>query len=166
LKPDRIYDIAPSPDTTVVVNCAGRTRSIIGAQTLINAGIPNKVVALRAGTMGWSLAGYNLERGTIRSVAAVSPAGLAKAKAAADRMAAAYGVQHVDLETLAAWRRDDSRSLYVLDVPRLSALLPQLPSDKRVVLYSEHETRARLAAIDLQAMTDLPLSVLAGGRVA
>ena len=43
----RIRDLAPSPDTTVVVNCAGRTRSIIGAQSLINAGVPNKVVALR-----------------------------------------------------------------------------------------------------------------------
>ena len=40
------------PDTLVVVNCAGRTRSIIGAQSLINAGVPNKVVALRNGTMG------------------------------------------------------------------------------------------------------------------
>ena len=42
----------------MVVNCAGRTRSIIGAQSLINAGVPNKVVALRNGTMGWSLAGF------------------------------------------------------------------------------------------------------------
>ncbi len=53
----RARDIAPSPATTIVVNCAGRTRSIIGAQSLINAGVPNKVVALRNGTMGWHLAG-------------------------------------------------------------------------------------------------------------
>ena len=53
----RIHDIAPSPDTLVVVNCAGRTRSIIGAQSLINAGLPNKVVALRNGTMGWHAGG-------------------------------------------------------------------------------------------------------------
>ena len=51
------------PETLVVVNCAGRTRSIIGAQSLINAGIPNKVVALKNGTMGWHLAGLELERG-------------------------------------------------------------------------------------------------------
>ena len=56
----RVHDIAPSPDTLVVVNCAGRTRSIIGAQSLINAGVPNKVVALRNGTMGWHLAGLDL----------------------------------------------------------------------------------------------------------
>ena len=59
----RIHDIAPSPDTLVVVNCAGRTRSIIGAQSLINAGLPNKVVALRNGTMGWSLAGLMPDSG-------------------------------------------------------------------------------------------------------
>ena len=56
----RVRDIAPSPATTIVVNCAGRTRSIIGAQSLINAGVPNKVVALRNGTMGWHLAGLDL----------------------------------------------------------------------------------------------------------
>lgn len=37
----RIDAIAPSPTTKIVVNCAGRTRSIIGAQSLINAGLPN-----------------------------------------------------------------------------------------------------------------------------
>ncbi|HTP91777.1 MAG TPA: rhodanese-like domain-containing protein, partial [Xanthobacteraceae bacterium] len=62
----RVRDLAPSPDTLVVVNCAGRTRSIIGAQSLINAGLPNKVVALRNGTMGWSLAGFGCESGKDR----------------------------------------------------------------------------------------------------
>ena len=62
----RVHDIAPSPDTLVVVNCAGRTRSIIGAQSLINAGVPNKVVALRNGTMGWNLAGFTPDSGKSR----------------------------------------------------------------------------------------------------
>src|SRR3546814_16012325 len=59
----RVGEVAPDPDTLVVVNCAGRTRSIIGAQSLINAGIPNEVTALRNGTMGWHLSGYGLEHG-------------------------------------------------------------------------------------------------------
>jgi rhodanese-related sulfurtransferase len=50
--------------------------------------------------------------------------------------------------------------------PRLADVLPQLPPDTRIVLYSEHETRARLAAIDLKTMTDSPVSILAGGREA
>jgi len=59
----RIHDIAPSPDTLVIVNCAGRTRSIIGARSLVNAGMPNRVAALRNGTIGWTLAGFGLEKG-------------------------------------------------------------------------------------------------------
>src|SRR5438309_9690328 len=54
---------APDPETTIVVNCAGRTRSIIGAQSLINAGVGNKVIALRNGTIGWVLAKQELEHG-------------------------------------------------------------------------------------------------------
>src|SRR6201999_2904512 len=61
----RIGDIAPDPKTLVVVNCAGRTRSIMGAESLRRAGIPNQVVALRNGTMGWELAGLRCERGKI-----------------------------------------------------------------------------------------------------
>ena len=44
----RLPELAPNPKTKVIVNCAGRTRSIIGTQSLINAGIPNEVNALRA----------------------------------------------------------------------------------------------------------------------
>ena len=76
----RVHDVAPSPDTLVVVNCAGRTRSIIGAQSLINAGVPNKVVALRNGTMGWSLAGRSCESGKARRAPQPSSAALAFAR--------------------------------------------------------------------------------------
>jgi rhodanese-related sulfurtransferase len=49
------------PGTPVIVNCAGRTRSIIGTAALRRLGLAN-VRALRNGTMGWVLAGYDLER--------------------------------------------------------------------------------------------------------
>ena len=45
----------------VVVNCAGRTRSIIGTAALRRLGLTN-VRALRNGTMGWVLAGFELEK--------------------------------------------------------------------------------------------------------
>lgn len=48
----RFKDLVPSPETTVVVNCGGRTRSIIGAQSIISAGFPNKVVSFKNGTQG------------------------------------------------------------------------------------------------------------------
>src|SRR6201994_1001595 len=59
----RIGDIAPDPKTLIVVNCAGRTRSIMGAESLRRAGVPNRVLALRNGTMGWELAGLEPARG-------------------------------------------------------------------------------------------------------
>src|SRR5213079_2521442 len=69
----RVRDLAPSPATLVVVNCAGRTRSIIGAQSLINAGLPNKVMALKNGTMGWHLAGLKVARGETKSFGPQGP---------------------------------------------------------------------------------------------
>jgi rhodanese-related sulfurtransferase len=112
----RAREIAPSPATTVVVNCAGRTRSIIGAQSLINAGLPNKVMALRNGTMGWSLAGLTPDSGKNRRAPDVSQTTLDWAQNAARRVAESCGVKRIDGGTLEAWRNDASRTLYVFDV--------------------------------------------------
>ena len=113
----RVHDLAPSPDTTIVVNCAGRTRSIIGAQSLINAGVRNQVVALRNGTMGWSLAGLTCETGQTRRAPAPSQAALAWAKSAAGRVAEACGVRRIDRAMLSGFQREAAeRTLYLLDV--------------------------------------------------
>jgi rhodanese-related sulfurtransferase len=124
----RAADLAPSPATTVVVNCAGRTRSIIGAQSLINAGIPNKVIALRNagvanpvvalkdGTMGWELAGYPSEKGATRRAGEPSGEGLARAQAAAERVAQRFGVKFADAGMVHRWRADENRTTYLLDV--------------------------------------------------
>lgn len=294
--PYRIHDIAPDPDTTIVVNCAGRTRSIIGAQTLINAGLPNRVVALRGGTMGWRLAGFELDHGSERRYPELTPEGEAQALAYANRMKAHWGVKTIGRDTFDGWRADDGRTTYLLDVrsreeyeaghlpasvfapggqlvqgtdqwcgtrgarlvllddaanvraittahwlvqmgwevyvlrgglgddatekgmpkrvdlgidtvrpemmtgaavqagladgsvaladvdvsaeyvqsrlpgavwgvrPRAAALLAKLGGARKIVLYSMHETRARLIAIDLMALTDTPVAILLGGR--
>ena len=81
----RVHDLAPDPDTLVVVNCAGRTRSIIGCQSLRNAGLANRVVALKDGTMGWDLAGFDCERGATRVAPPPSGEGRRKALAAAEQ---------------------------------------------------------------------------------
>jgi rhodanese-related sulfurtransferase len=112
----RIRDVAPSPATLVVVNCAGRTRSIIGAQSLINTGVPNKVVALRNGTMGWSLAGLTCDSGQARRAPEASRDGLAWAKAAAAEVARRCGVTCIERATLERWRAESERTLYVFDV--------------------------------------------------
>lgn len=113
----RVHDLAPDPDTTVVVNCAGRTRSIIGAQSLINAGIPNRVIALRNGTMGWHLAGHKLERNQTRRYDELSKAGLEAAKRHAAEVAARFGVRKIDRAGVDRFREQaEQRSLYLLDV--------------------------------------------------
>ncbi|MBJ2157495.1 rhodanese-related sulfurtransferase [Variovorax sp. IB41] len=97
----RVRELAPDPATQVIVNCAGRTRSIIGTQSLVNAGIPNPVAALRNGTIGWKLAGQVLDHGADRQApAAVSDAHRVQAQADARRVADAAGVRRIALDAL------------------------------------------------------------------
>jgi rhodanese-related sulfurtransferase len=112
----RARELAPSPHTTVVVNCAGRTRSIIGAQSLINAGLPNRVLALRNGTMGWSLAGFTCDSGQNRRAPGVSADTLQWARQAAQRVAKRCGVKTLDRGALERLRAEQDRTLYVFDV--------------------------------------------------
>ena len=112
----RVHDLAPDPDTLVVVNCAGRTRSIIGCQSLRNAGIPNEVVALKDGTMGWELAGFACERGATREAPMPTAAGAERAREAAARVARRFDVPFATRAQVQAWQRDTDRTLYLLDV--------------------------------------------------
>ena len=113
----RAFGMVRSPDTLVVVNCAGRTRSIIGAQSLINAGLPNKVVALKNGTMGWHLAGLALDTGKAAAAPLPSADGLRHAKEAAERVASRFGVRSIGVADLARFEAEcEARSLYVFDV--------------------------------------------------
>jgi len=112
----RVHDQAPKPETLVVVNCAGRTRSIIGAQSLINAGVANKVMALKDGTMGWELAGLQCEHGAGRVAPAPSRQGEAKALAAAERVGRRFGVKTASRAEAHAWLKDSARTTYLLDV--------------------------------------------------
>src|SRR6266852_4584803 len=113
----RIRDIAPDPKTRIVVNCAGRTRSIIGAQTLIDFGIPNPAVALENGTQGWSLAGLELEHGAGRRYAdVVVSSEMGELRARARRFATSRGAGFISAEEALAWLADRSRTTYLLDV--------------------------------------------------
>jgi rhodanese-related sulfurtransferase len=111
----RIAELAPDPKTRVIVNCAGRTRSIIGTQSLVNAGIPNPVSALRNGTIGWLLAGQKLEHGAQRGAPAVSEETVAVARERALAVAQRAGVKRTTLAGLAALSPRD-RTVYRLDV--------------------------------------------------
>ena len=110
----RVPEQVPSPETLVVVHCAGRTRSIIGAQSLINAGLPNPVRALRNGTIGWTLAGLELDVGAARR--APAPRDTGWARTAARSVAARAGVRFLDRQGLTALEADAGRTLYRFDV--------------------------------------------------
>ena len=181
----RIHDIAPKPETLVVVNCAGRTRSIIGAQSLINAGVPNKVVALRNGTMGYTLAGFAPDSGKTKRYAEPSAEGLAWAKAAADRVGKRFGVMQINRQALDSFRNDVTRTLYVFDVrdptEYAAGHLPgavNAPGGQlvqatdqyvgtlgaRIVLVDDREVRAVMTASWLKQMGWRDVFVLTGER--
>jgi rhodanese-related sulfurtransferase len=111
----RARALAPDPATRIIVNCAGRTRSIIGTQSLVNAGIPNPVAALRNGTIGWTLAGQTLEQGASRRFGDVDEATRELARADARAVAERAGVTRIPLEQVDALDVP-GRALYRLDV--------------------------------------------------
>ncbi len=181
----RVRDLAPSPDTLIVVNCAGRTRSIIGAQSLINAGVPNRVVALKDGTMGWELAGFAVASGAERRAPHPSNDAITFALAAAGQVAGRAGVERIDPSVLERFRSErDQRTLYVIDVrsaeeyegghlpDAVHAYGGQLvqATDRfvgvrgaRLVLTDDTEVRALMTASWLRQMGWREVYVLAGG---
>ncbi|MEI2418339.1 rhodanese-like domain-containing protein [Orrella sp. JC864] len=113
----RVHELVPSDRTTIVVNCAGRTRSIIGAQTLINLGLPNPVMALENGTQGWYLEDLALEHGAARRHGqGIDRAALNTLQARADALARRAGVARADAATVRQWLADPSRTTMLCDV--------------------------------------------------
>jgi rhodanese-related sulfurtransferase len=182
--PLRFDDLVSDPETTVVINCAGRTRSIIGAQTLIDFGVSQKVVALENGTQGWALIDLELESGADRFAPdQVSGPAMAAAKARADKLVAERGISFVDAGTLAGWQADESRTTYLIDVRSTAEYKAgHLPGARhapggqlvqatdlavgvqgaRIVVCDDTEVRAIMAAHWLQQM-GRDVHVLQGG---
>jgi rhodanese-related sulfurtransferase len=115
----RITDIIKDlqPDTTVVVHCAGRTRSIVGARMLQRMGLTS-VCGLKNGTSGWVLAGYQLETGSDRvELPEPSPKGRAAAEAYALSLASEDGVRYLGIPSLQTLLgKGDRETVYLIDV--------------------------------------------------
>lgn len=113
----RVQDLVPDEKTPIVINCAGRTRSIIGAQTLINLGVPNPVYALENGTQGWYLSGYTLDHGqTRRHGFDTTEQSLAAARERAAKLAKRLDISSIDAATYQNWAAEDTRNTYLFDV--------------------------------------------------
>lgn len=181
----RLAEVVDDPDTTIIINCAGRTRSIIGTQTLLNASVPNRVVALKGGTMNWQLAGFELEYGSTRPVPSLTTKGLRIAEQRIRKVAQTYHVRFVEPEQVAAWQAEAARkTLYLFDVrqpceyaaghipgsiPAQGGQLVQATDEYaavrngRYVLMDDDELRAIMTAHWLQQMGLPRVFVLKGG---
>jgi len=169
----RVYGLLENENTTVVVHCAGRTRGIIGAQTLISAGLRNPVVTVRNGMAGWLLSGQPLAQGGSKVAPAPTLESLQKASEAALRLTDGVELRTIDAIQFREWREDKSRTLYVLDVrtPQEYAAghLPESRSapggqllqaldtfvgtrNSRIVLVDDNGIRARVAGFWLKQM--------------
>jgi rhodanese-related sulfurtransferase len=170
-------------DATVVVNCAGRTRSIIGAAALARLGLAN-ARALRNGTMGWVLAGFELEHKPARQAPAPPPESRVNATALARRIASEERIPWVTAEDLATSLSVKNRMHYVIDVRAedeyASGHVPgslNVPGGQAVqraddfiavrnapiVFISEESARAVMAAYWYRQMGFRDVSVLDGG---
>ncbi len=180
----RVPGLMQSPDTTVVVNCAGRTRSIIGCQSLRNAGLVNPVVALKNGTMGWELAGLPTARGCDNMVTEPQGPALEAARALARAVAARHQVSFLTAPQLDAMRAQADRTTYVFDVRLPDAYAAgHLPGSlnapggqliqatdtfapvraARIVLIDQHEVQAVMTAHWLMQMGWHDVHVLRDG---
>lgn len=113
----RIRDIVHDSSTTVVVNCAGRTRSIIGAQTLIDLGLENRVFSLENGTQGWFLEDFALERGMRDQYPTqLEQKNLARAHDSALALEKAHSIDRLAAAEVEAWRADTQRTTFLCDV--------------------------------------------------
>ncbi len=115
--PYRVSSLVKNPRTKIVVNCAGRTRSILGAQTLINFGVPNPVYALENGTQGWYLSDLKLEHGSERKYPdRVDESSLPALKAQAIKLMERHAIQTATARQVEAWLRQADRTTYLCDV--------------------------------------------------
>jgi rhodanese-related sulfurtransferase len=100
---------------TVVVHCAGRTRSIIGAQTVRDFGLADRVLALRDGTQGWELSGRARDTAADRPVPQADETAAAAGMARARQVMTRLGVPGVDAATLRRWVADPARTTFLFD---------------------------------------------------
>jgi rhodanese-related sulfurtransferase len=115
--PYRVASMVKNPKTKIVVNCAGRTRSILGAQTLINFGVPNPVYALENGTQGWYLSDLQLEYGSaLQYPEQIDPAVLPAQRQAAKALIERFKVRTVTANEVADWFKETDRTTYLCDV--------------------------------------------------
>ena len=147
-------DMAAESDAIVLCSSA-RTRGTIVARTLIDLGLSD-VVALEGGTLAWSLAGRELERGSRRR--RVTPSNPARqfAELGSARLAKHLGVESIEVAELAALAYATSGNFTAFDLRNLGshtvAHVPRSVSVASDVLIVRHE--------ELIALHDAPVVLI------
>lgn len=109
-------DLKRKPERSIIINCAGRTRSIVGAAGLRRLGLDN-VRALRNGTMGWVLAGFELESKPARQAAVASETSREKATAFALKLAQDEGIPFISPREVMSVKEEANGGVsYLIDV--------------------------------------------------
>src|SRR5213593_4376107 len=166
----RIADLVSRPDTPIVVHCGGRTRSYIGAESLRRMRLPNPIVALENGTMGWDLAGLTLERGATRRAPAPSARSRAAASLVAKRVASEDGITFTPAAVLDVRTSEEYAGAHVAGAVWAPGGQAVQATDEYVavraaaiVLVCDGFVRSVMTASWLKRMGLPNVSVLAGG---
>ncbi|WP_373086624.1 rhodanese-like domain-containing protein [Sneathiella sp.] len=115
-----IKDIADTYDT-IIIHCAGRTRSIIGAATACALGIDN-IHSLENGTMGWILADRELAKGQDGILGTPSDKSRRYAQQRSRQLADESGAAYIAADTLRNWSNDRSHTpVYIFDTRDMDA---------------------------------------------
>ncbi len=182
-----VTDIVQDRNVPIVTNCAGRTRSLLGAQVLRRMGFP-QVYALKGGTGAWRIAGYGseLQSGEGKAVPSASAAAQATCTQFAQRIAAEDKLTFIAPHELYNWQAQGTLH-YLLDARQLdeyraghipgahfcpgtqtALLIESLVGVKNaaIVTTCDQRERAILAAALLKDMGYPRVSVLDGGTTA
>jgi rhodanese-related sulfurtransferase len=115
--PHRLAAVTGDESIPIVLTCAGRTRSLIGAASLKLLGIDNPVYGLENGTQGWALAGFDLDRGrTPGELPILSDAEIEISRNRARTFANRWKIPWITPANARELTEDRSRTTYVFDV--------------------------------------------------
>lgn len=170
----RLAAVVPDDTNPIVVTCAGRTRSLIGAAGLGRLGLKNPIYAVENGTQGWALAGLSLQRGNaLPEMPGLTAEQTQISRQRADALIAAQALHCIDTTHFLQLAQDSSRTLYLVDVRSVAEFAKEHLSGAehawsgqiaqaadltigvrraRVVLSDDTGMRAAMAALWLRAV--------------
>jgi rhodanese-related sulfurtransferase len=179
----RVPALLRSPSTVVVITSVHEALSILGAQSLRDAGLPNPVFSLKGDPRRCALE-HQVDMGAVRPAPEPGGGNLLRARRLAHNLAERYGVTIVDGKRPVIPKTDPDGTDYLIDVRQphqfasghrrgsinlpgdllVNQLEQHLPvRQARVLLVDHHEVQAIVTAHWLRQMGIADVGVLRGG---